>query len=210
MGGLHVSPVTVRQNCRSQSKPPKAHHLQSRKMNPTLVDFFLISSWKKKENGCFWAAREQERQSWSHPGNAPDIHLCSCSENFRCERLAKIFSDGSCWEIISLMTQILLKQLSAVQVHRRQWWERLRCASQVERLSGLRRVVTCKLHKFSLERKRNNHWSMKIQEPSEREIFLLENATEELAGWQKMSELHCFQHRKVYEQDRGPVRMPRL
>ena len=28
--------------------------------------------------------------------------------------------------------------------------------------------------------------------------------------WQKMSELHCFQHCKVYEQGRGPVWMPRL
>ena len=50
----------------------------------------------------------------------------------------------------------------------------------------------------------------KIQEPSERERFQQEEATGELEKWQKMSELHCFQHCKVYEQGRGPVWMPRL
>ena len=143
-------------------------------------------------------------------------------------------------------------------------YDALRKSSDCQASEGL---PSCKLHKFSLERKRNNHSSMKIQEPSEREMFLLENATEELAGvakderaslfsasqsvrtrpwpgphapslthtpnntiglfpaWCWMhkdlgqqlkkvacqgGKLHCFQHRKVYEQDRGPVRMPRL
>ena len=98
---------------------------------------------------------------------------------------------------------------------RGQRWERtVRCASRSTVSLRTSKVYLVSCTTF-FPKKKNPMVIRKIQEPSERERFLQEEATGELdrKRWQKMSELHCFQHCKVYEQGRGPVRpvwMPRL
>ena len=90
-------------------------------------------------------------------------------------------------------------------------WERIQCAVQVDRLSGLRRVCPPVAQIFfQKKKKKNNHATRKIQEPSEKERFLQGQATGELERVTRWGSFTVFCIAKLYEQGRALVRMPRL
>ena len=142
-------------------------HLQNRLRNQTrvhLIIFLLSSFQKKKKNGCmFWAAREQEGPTWSQPRDA--LRSTSVQSWAFSSRKILVFPSlldfSSCVGWPSTYTQampkILFRQFSAVQVLRKQEWERnsIRCTAQIDWLppKGLSaRPVT------QLSKKQNNDW----------------------------------------------------
>ena len=83
---------------------------------------------------------------------------------------------------------------------------------------AMRKSIDCqpsKLRRFTSQlrnffpKKKKTLVNRKIQEPSERERFLQEEATGELERVAK-DKLYCFQVIKVYEQGLAPVWMSRL
>ena len=85
-------------------------------------------------------------------------------------------------------------------------WERIRCAVQVDWLSGLRRVCPPVAQLFLRKKKKKEKQPLanrKIQEPSEKKI--LPGTRDRRTGeGGKMSELQYFQHSRVVRTRPGP------
>ena len=92
-------------------------------------------------------------------------------------------------------------------------WERIRCAVQVDRLSGLRRVCPASCTNFLSKKKKKNyryHWPLEKSNNRQKKKDSCRNKGQEnWRGWQD-ERFTVFCIAKLYEQDRAPVRMPRL
>ena len=89
-------------------------------------------------------------------------------------------------------------------------WEHIRCALQVDRLSGLRRICLPVAKVCFRKKKKNNHWPIEKSKNRQKKEDSCRNKGQE-RGWQdELASLFSALQSCMTRQGRARVRMPRL